>query len=568
MGRTNRSFGPRPSIFVVAIFVAIGGASAFGQTLMHAFSGPTAHAYGGAIAGPGDLNGDGVGDVVVRAATGQTSPQPPQYLSWRSSQDGAVLQTVNATGGFSPSFGAMASRFGDLNGDGLADVVAVRTYALFSPVAEVLSGAGASVLLSVPLGYGDWRAFGVGDFNSDGVPDFAVAQHGAVLLGQVGGCSQTFGSAKVYSGVSGATLFSTPTTPTFPVAIATRYADQIFTLGDVAGSVADEFAIVTSGKPVANPSLACAAPVGGPAWISLREGGTGAELAVWTYPWASPAVGGELAAAGGGDFDFDGLKDVVVAQKVDTALPSQTTLWTRSAATGAVFATAQTAATNHKLVGVVVVGDVDGDLVPDFVVSETGALTTYSGATCAALSTIAAPIGATFGAPVVVGDLNLDGVSEFAVAATFAAGPNNEVRVYSAKSLAAAFVVNVGSPCGGASSFTLSSTPPILGATATLGLTGGPAFAPAIVVLSGVPTTTTAVPSGPSFGSTCPLLLDLPSMFVLDTPALSSIGDWSLTVGLPSTPALLGQAFALNAAYALAGGGIGLSNGVIGIAGY
>jgi hypothetical protein len=367
MRRTGGTWIPRRSSLACAsgIFAAllIGGASAVGQTLVHTFSGPTADGYGESVAGPGDLDGDGYGDVVVHAST---PVFVPHYLSWRSGANGSVLQTTTSVGGFANAYNGTAPRIGDLNGDGHADVLAVINAAPLPFVAQIYSGADASSLLSVSLPAGNVRPFGVGDFDGDGVPDFALGNHSYWTTGMFGGCNWFPGTAAVRSGATGAVLFSTSGS------VGKKFADIVEPLGDAVGSPSDDFAIVTTGRGVPGHYLYCPGSTNTSASISVRSGGTGGEVAFWTYPWVGFPGYGEFAAAGGADFDFDGRNDVVVAQKVGPPIVTSTSIWVRSPLTGAVLASTLGAASGFTLQGVVVVGDVDGDLVPDFVVSESG----------------------------------------------------------------------------------------------------------------------------------------------------------------------------------------------------
>src|SRR5204862_4034445 len=79
--------------------------------------------YGVSVAGLGDVDGDGVGDFVVGASRAFSQPQPvyPPRVDVRSGATGALLYALI---GFTGSeFGTSVANAGDIDGDGIADVV-------------------------------------------------------------------------------------------------------------------------------------------------------------------------------------------------------------------------------------------------------------------------------------------------------------------------------------------------------------------------------------------------------------------------------------------------------------
>jgi len=160
---------------------------------------------GGNVNGAGDVNGDGIPDIVAGAPAhhgGRTSV----YL-W-SGADGSLLYSFT---GVAPGdeFGFAVAGVGDVNGDGYADVAATANRSdangTDSGAAYVYSGADGS-LLYLLVGevagdrYGD-DVEGLGDIDGDGHADFFVgaSRHDA-------GHTDT-GRAYVYSGRTGVALF-------------------------------------------------------------------------------------------------------------------------------------------------------------------------------------------------------------------------------------------------------------------------------------------------------------------------------------------------------------------------
>lgn len=136
--------------------------------LIHQLSGTSTCDYFGHAISPGDLNGDGVPDLIIDAAGLE------QYYVY-SGADWSLLSTHSCAG---CPFGACQpsmTAIGDVNGDGIADY-AITPHA--APiVTKIYSGADHSVLVSTPPyppsspNVAGWRLAAIGDANGDGVPD-------------------------------------------------------------------------------------------------------------------------------------------------------------------------------------------------------------------------------------------------------------------------------------------------------------------------------------------------------------------------------------------------------------
>ncbi len=150
--------------------------------------------FGGWAATAGDVNGDGYADVVI------TDYQKTAAYVYTGSSIGTGLvnsPTTSLSG--ASSFGFRAACVGDLNGDGLTDVGVVNfgsTAAGFVYVGTTVAPAGVSTSpVSLPLatGGGGWDIAGVADANGDGLCDTAVAAPSNPPTG-----------IRVYKGTSGA----------------------------------------------------------------------------------------------------------------------------------------------------------------------------------------------------------------------------------------------------------------------------------------------------------------------------------------------------------------------------
>ena len=118
----------------------------------------------------GDFNGDGKMDLAVASAEGG-----PNYTGTVS------ILLGNGDGTFQPVVtypvlcGASAVVVADFNGDGIADVASTSVYGVFLPGVSVLLGNGDGTFRNdFNFASGGGETLAVADFNSDGVPDLAL----------------------------------------------------------------------------------------------------------------------------------------------------------------------------------------------------------------------------------------------------------------------------------------------------------------------------------------------------------------------------------------------------------
>ncbi|MEM1447801.1 MAG: hypothetical protein AAGI22_01740 [Planctomycetota bacterium] len=157
----------------------------------------------GAIAPAGDVDGDGIPDVhVAGRRSGTEGDQPFQGVEtngsiWTlSGADGSVLRRHDLTGpaggtewiepGYDPVFGRDLANAGDMDGDGVPDLVAsgyVEGHA-FSALVEVRSGRTGEVLHRVTTDAvqgarqwsGSFAVAGGTDLDDDGTPDVLIGR--------------------------------------------------------------------------------------------------------------------------------------------------------------------------------------------------------------------------------------------------------------------------------------------------------------------------------------------------------------------------------------------------------
>jgi FG-GAP repeat len=141
--------------------------------------------FGCSVASIGDLDKDGTPDVLVGARGSSMSGKPMGYATVVSGADGSDLLTVRGATN-REQFGSAVAGVGDLDGDGVPDLlVGAPGLGLENPGAtRAFSGADGSPLAGHDLvGAGDQDAQGFavaacGDLNADSVPDYVVGAPG------------------------------------------------------------------------------------------------------------------------------------------------------------------------------------------------------------------------------------------------------------------------------------------------------------------------------------------------------------------------------------------------------
>jgi FG-GAP repeat protein/VCBS repeat protein len=167
--------------------------------------------FGWAVASLGDLTGDGVPEVVVGAFAQDGDGKAYVF----EGQQGKLLYTLAPppTAGNS-AFGWSVARGGDLNHDGIPEIVVGAPYTTLGKVSVqgrvyVFSGKDGALLYTLedpqPLAgevFG-WRVTSVGDLNKDGVPELLI---GAPYKDVGENVAQ--GQALVFNGADGKLLFA------------------------------------------------------------------------------------------------------------------------------------------------------------------------------------------------------------------------------------------------------------------------------------------------------------------------------------------------------------------------
>ncbi len=252
--------------------------------------------FGNEISNAGDLNGDGIDDLLVSAPTASNLVLGSMGRVYVYS--GADQTLIHSWEGIAEKveLGVSVANAGDVNGDGVDDVIAGANGNLtgVGAYAEVWSGADGSLLhhvneVQADSYFGQYVA-GAGDVNGDGMHDFIVSAIHTTVNGQ-----ENAGSAYVYSGADGSVLFQIE-----GVDINSKLGYGMAALGDVNNDGRHDFAL----------SQQISSSGGMQPVVVIYSGIDGTPLFQIDSPSTNDAFGSTLESCP--DLNGDGIRDLLI----------------------------------------------------------------------------------------------------------------------------------------------------------------------------------------------------------------------------------------------------------------
>ena len=256
------------------------------QTVLQNLDGPSG--FGAGVRTLGDLDGDGLPELAVGDPDPFSQGTGGRVVVFRGGSNLPLYTVLEATP--QSGFGSALGRTGDLDGDGLPELLVGATGDPQNPnapsSATVHSGATGTLLATLPGAPGSRygaAVIGLADVNGDGVPDYAI---GAPADSSV---LASAGRVEIRSGANHGLLRTLAGSQ-----VDERFGAALATLPDQDGDGAPELLV---GAPGVNR-------------VVLHSGATGAVLRTFTGPTQTRGFG--AAVDGVDDLDGDGLVDVVI----------------------------------------------------------------------------------------------------------------------------------------------------------------------------------------------------------------------------------------------------------------
>lgn len=337
--------------------------------------------FGAAVAGVGDINEDGVSDILVGARgenIGEVVGAGRAYIF--SGKTGKVVHTL-ASPNNGGEFGHSVAEVEDIDGDGVSDLLigapyenpggidqAGRVYLYSGDTGELLKAF--TSLQAEEQGHFGCSVAGVGDTNGDGAPDFLVGAKGESPYGE-----DSAGQAYLLSGSTGDVIrrYTFPKEGPIPALEVydekhSRFGSEVAEVGDVNGDGASDFLISAYEKGVGEKDEA--------GQVALFSGADGEPIRTLASPNVSEEGHFGWSVEGVGDIDKDGTPDLLIGS-IESANGKNEAgrAYLFSGSTGNVIRTFTSPNSQRNgsfgtaLTGT---GDVNGDGTPDLLIGAPG----------------------------------------------------------------------------------------------------------------------------------------------------------------------------------------------------
>ncbi|MGQ0552414.1 MAG: FG-GAP-like repeat-containing protein [Planctomycetota bacterium] len=408
--------------------------------------------FGAAIAGVGDVDGDGWNEIAIARPFANTVPADAGIIDVYRGVNGSLLLSLfgSVAGG---RLGGRLAAAGDVDGDGVPDLVAgshqvAATSAQHAVVFSLSTGLPLHTVTAAHVAdFTGSAVAGLGDLDRDGHADYAVGSPGYDSAGV------DRGLVRIYSGQTGTLLLSLlGDGPSAGTALAVAAAGDVDGDGwqDVVvgwrlvGSGGHGAARVLSGRDLSQVivewettsgtlSVAPFGDIDGDGFDEVLVGEVGAATLVCSRQ-ASTSTLVELhgtenqkfmgrSLRSGADYDGDGRPDLLLSVQMEVPYEAQI-VRVVSGATGATIQRFEHAVDySHFGRYMDVLGDVDGDGIPEVLIGDptdgtmgntAGAVFLYSGGSGALIATLYGWSNSEFGTSVRrAGDVDADGYEDF-----------------------------------------------------------------------------------------------------------------------------------------------------------